>query len=322
MTRSTLVAFALLATAAALPAQERVAMRRMADTVAIRRGPDRTENVLYYFAASAELEAGDELEQGSSGHSQVYLSGGGLIELHNQAHMILLRLDPEADVVRFPWLTVGSMQSGERPLVCELPGGITTAMHQTLMEVRAEDGRIKIRNRGSQPIRVQGIISIEPGGQEAGTLELQQGQEAFLPLIRYSPDPPGKLRQLWGDLALRHNGGFALQPSGESLEVSAADDPEAPRDDVLTVGGVRTRLDGPVVSISNHRRPVPEPIDIYSILQRVSGSDEELTPERVQELLRLYPIEELRAIGIGLSEEREQRDSGEVPGAEPVDDQP
>jgi hypothetical protein len=304
-----------------------VSMRRLADTVAIRRGPDRTENVLYYFAASAELEAGDELEQGSSGHSEIHLSGGGIIELHNQAHAILLRLDEEADIVRFPWLTIANITSGERPLTCELPGGVITSMHQTLMEVRVEAGRIRIRNRGSQPIKVKGLIAIEPGDMSSGTLELGQGQEAFLPLIRYSPEPPGRLRQVWGDLALRHNGGFALHPAGEFLEVTEADDPEAPRDDVLTVGGVRTRLDGQSVSISNHRRPVPEALDIYKILQRLSGTTGELTPEQVKDLLLLYPMQELRIKASELAEEMDEESmdgrASSDPGADAgEDDQP
>ena len=317
MTQRVLITLLLLSGLVA--AQERVSMRRLADTVAIRRGPERLETVLYYFAASADMGAGDELEQGSSGHSEIYLDSGGLVELHMQAHAIIMQLSPEGDVIRFPWLTLGQMTGGERPLICELPGGVTCRLQQTEMEVRVDEGRMRIRNRGGQPVEVRGVISIERGSEGTGMLVLGQGEEAYLPLVRYIPEPPGRLQDSWSDLSLRHDGGFALDMSGEELVVSAADDPEAPQDDVLTVGGVRTLVDGERLLISNHRRPAQDPLSVQDILGRVSGSSE-ISPEAVQELLRRYSPEQLRQAGAEINAEQEaegRRQRGEGGGSRP-----
>jgi len=298
--------------------QEMVSVRRLADTVSIRRGPARSEHILYYFASSADLAAGDELEQGSSGHSEIALSGGGLVELHMQAHVIISRLDPQGDVLRFPWLTLAHMTGGERPLICELPGGVACRLQQTQMEVRVEPGRIRVRNRGSQPIAVRGVVSIERGSEGDGILTLGQGQEAYLPIVRYLPEPPGAVQDDWNDLVLRHGGGFALEPSGPELLVRPADDPEAPPDDVLTVGGVRTRVAGQTLHVTNHRRPVPEGLSVVEILTRITGNPN-MTPEAVQAGLRLATPEELRAAGAALTAEqdaeaaRQRGQSGEKP---------
>lgn len=288
-------------------AQERILARRMEDTVAVRRGPDRIETVLYYFAATADLAAGDELEQGSSGQSELYLSAGGHIELFDQAHAIVLRLDPEGDVIRFPWLTIASMTSTDRTLICQLPGGVSCRLRSTQMEVRTEPGRLRIRNRGSQPIRVSGQVSIDRGDSGSTILELGQGQEAYMPLVRYVPEPPGSEREEWEGLTLRHNGGFALQSRGPVLGVAAADDPEVPRDDLLTVGGVRTRVPAESLQIENHRRPIPEAVDLYEVMSRISGTPEVISPDAVDDLLLRFPADQLRALGAVITEEQEER---------------
>lgn len=279
----------------------------MSDTVAVRRGPDRVETVLYAFAAYADLMAGDELEQGSSGQSELYLSGGGHVEMFDQSHVIVLRLDAKGDVLRFPWMTITTMKSTDRTLICELPGGISCRLLGTEMEVRVEPGRLRVRNRGSQPIRVSGSISIDREATGNTIIELGQGQEALMPLIRYLPEPPGSLREAWGELTLRQNGGFALQAGGETLGVGLADDPEAPRDDLLTVGGVRTRLPSGALQIENHRRPIPEAVSLYEMLSRISGTPDVITPEAVDDLLLRFSADELRAMGAVITKEQEAR---------------
>ncbi len=319
MTRPLLLLVLALACCPALFAQERILARRLEDTVAVRRGPDRLETVLYSFASSADLAAGDELEQGSSGQSELYLSGGGLVELYDQGHAIVLRLDPQGDVLRFPWLTIASMTSTDRTLICELPGGVSCRLLETQMEVRTEPGRLRIRNRGSQPIYVSGTISIERGAEGATVLELGQGQEAIMPLVRYISDPPGSLRDAWSDLTLRHNGGFALSSSeGSALSVSLADDPEAPRDDVLTIGGVRTRLPADTLMVQNHRREIPESVDLYEVLQRISGTPEIISPDAVDELLLRFSADQLRAMGARITEEQELRAQKAAGGGVPI----
>jgi hypothetical protein len=286
-------------------AQERVPVRRMADTVAIRTGPERNEHVLYFFAASAELGAGDELEQGSSGHSQIFLSGGGFVELHGSTHVILERLDPKADVLTFPLMTIAYVVSGERPIVCRLPGGFTCRMQQTDMIVRVEPGRLRVRNQGGQPIHVSGAISLERE-KSYGKLTLGQGQEAILPLLRSSvPEPPGTLRESWGVLSVRHSGKYAVKQTGADLEVEAADDPEAPANDLLIIGGVRTDVDEGVLRLSNHRREVPDPLDVRVIVERITGSSEDMTPEAVQQLLIYYTFDQLREIGAEIIAEQD-----------------
>ena len=118
MTSVIRITLAVLALAAALPAQESILARRLMDSVAVRRGPNRVETVLYPFASSANLAIGDELEQGSGGQSELFLSSGGYLELYGQSHVIVLRLDSEGDVLRFPLMRLLNVISVDRTVIC------------------------------------------------------------------------------------------------------------------------------------------------------------------------------------------------------------
>ena len=312
MTRVIRIMLAVLALASVLQGQERILARRLSDSVAVRRGPNRVETVLYPFAPSASLITGDELEQGSSGQSELHLSSGGYLELYGQSHVIVLRLDPEGDMLRFPLLRLASVISVDRTMICEFPGGVTCRLLGTEMEARVEPGRLRIRNRGNQPIFVSGSIAIDREASGSTTIELIQGQEALMPLVRFQPDPPGDVLEEWGQLTLRQNGGFTLLTGGDALKVSLADDPEAPRDDLLTVAGVRTKLPHGTLQVKNHRRAIPQALGVYEVLSRISGAPEIISPEAVDDLLKRFTAEELRSLGAVVTAEQEGRSTQET----------
>ena len=307
MTSVIRITLAVLALAAALPAQESILARRLMDSVAVRRGPNRVETVLYPFASSANLAIGDELEQGSGGQSELFLSSGGYLELYGQSHVIVLRLDSEGDVLRFPLMRLLNVISVDRTVICELPGDVTCRLLGTEMQARVDSGRIRIRNRGNQPIFVTGSISIDRDAGGSTTIELMQGQEALMPLVRSHPDSPGRMLEQWGQLSLRQNGGFALLTSEDVLKVSLVDDSEAPRDDLLTVAGVRTKLPHGTLQIENHRRAIPEALDVYEALSRISGAPAIINPTTVDDMLKRFTAEELRSLGAEVKAEQEGR---------------
>jgi len=106
MTARVLLALALLASVAA--AQEQVLVRRLSDSAAVRDGRTQTERVLYYFDPTATLVQGDEIEQGSSGHTELLLDGLGHVAIYSTAHVKLVSLSPGGDV-----LTVSDHDGGD-----------------------------------------------------------------------------------------------------------------------------------------------------------------------------------------------------------------
>lgn len=239
------LALLLLAAAAAAqeappsPAGERVTARRLSDVVAVREGERAAERVLYYFNPVAELAQGDELEQGSGGHSELLLSGGSLLELSATAHVILERLAPEGDVLSLPVVTSLQASSRERPLRLLLPGGIACDILDTSVRALLVPGRMALRNTGANPVALGGELRLErPGGDAlaARSLILQRGEEVRVVLVAGTGGPDATALELWGAVPVRHEGGLELQRSGAWLRLSAAD-PLAVR---LSVGGVRT----------------------------------------------------------------------------------
>ena len=226
------------------PATETARIRRLNDTVAVRQGDDRIERILYPFDPTADLAPGDELEQGSGGQSTIVLAAGGLVKLYMSGHMIVERLGEQGDVLRFPTITLAEIEAGNRPLEIHLPGGTTCAFEAGVMTVRIEPGRLFVRNDGGTVIEVTGVLTLE-AGQEGGdglaTLMVGRGEEVHLPLFRSRATPLGNQLGAWDELSLRHSGGFGLEPSEGDLWVRPS---EAEARDVLTVGGVRVRVEG------------------------------------------------------------------------------
>lgn len=240
-------ALALLLLAAAAAGQEtapaatgeRITARRLSDVVAVREGERATERVLYYFNPVAGLAQGDELEQGSGGHSELLLSGGSLLELSATAHVILERLAPEGDVLRLPIVTSLQASSRERPLRLLLPGGIACDILGTSVRALLVPGRMALRNTGSHPVALGGELRLErPGGDPlaARSLILQRGEEVRVVLVAGTGGPDATALDLWGVVPVRHEGALELQREGAWLRATAAD-PLAVR---LSVGGVRT----------------------------------------------------------------------------------
>jgi hypothetical protein len=251
-----LTALALLAVTPA-SAQETISARRLNDSVAVRDGASREERVLYYFDPSAELAEGDELEQGSGGQTTVVLSNGGVAELFSSCHLIVEDLGEGGDVLRFPILTHGEITSGLRELTLWLPGGTRCSFLGTTVTVRVEPGRMLVRNEGGPPVELEGTITLVTGSAEGdglGTVVLGRGEEVHLPLFGFSSAIQGLGADLsaWDGRAVRHSGGFVLEPGAGSL-AARLQDPAS--HDVLTVGGVRvTPADGLTVHLSGPRR--------------------------------------------------------------------
>jgi|GEM_PF-5509426 len=223
-------------------AQEKVQVRRLSDVVAVREGVLATERVLYYFNPVAELEAGDELEQGSGGHSEVMLTGGGLLTLHAGAHLVFDRLAPEGDVLRLPLFTRLDALGGERPLQLVMPGGTVCDLLGTHITAYVEHGRLRVRNESSTPIVVNSDLRLEkdpPTDGSAGRLEIVRGEEVRLVLVGGDVEPPGGALELWGALPVRHAADVTLEPDGDQLRLTASEGAlSATRS--LTVRGVRT----------------------------------------------------------------------------------
>lgn len=267
----------------AAPRGEVALARRLSDSVAVRIGPQRLERVLYYFSPTAELAVGDELEQGSGGHSEIGLPEGGRVQLHSTAHLIVQALgvqpgDPEApdggDVLVLPLLTKASITSLTRPLTVVVPGGANCIFQGTEIEVWTEPGRILVRNQGGLPVEVRGFLSIEKGTSPrtglsgVGSIVLDRGQQVVLPLFRLLPVGRGVRVSEWNRLTLRHSGGWELADTPESIRVGrpelpaeAGSEVAARRLDDLTIQGVRTRaLPGEALVVANHRREVADPL--------------------------------------------------------------
>ena len=299
-------------------AGEQVRARRLNDTVAIRRGADRSERVLYSFDPTAELVAGDELEQGSGGQSTVVLSLGGLVELFSSGHLIIEQLSEAGDVLRFPVLTHAEITAGGRQLTCWLPGGTRCTFQDGILVVRVEPGRMRVRNDSGSPVELEGMLTLQPGVEQGGgrsTIVLERGEDVYLPLFLHAPTPTlGSGLFQWQGRSLRHSGGFALGEAAGELLVEAAPGGGL---DVLTVGGVRVTLgEGDALRLGGSRRgppgavsnlPPPKPAarpgvldgmteisrDQYFLLRQAGRTDEELAgagywvpPEVVQSYLK------------------------------------
>ncbi len=221
-------------------AQEKVSVRRLSDVVAVREGPLVAERVLYYFNPTVELQEGHELEQGSGGHSELTLSGGTLVQLFATTHVILERLSPEGDVLRFPLATSFQATAEERPLRLLLPGHVTCDLVQTGVRALLVPGRMVLRNSGSQPVVLSGDLRLEREGGgnplAVSTLVLERGQQARTVLVAGDLEPLGELVDLWGALPVRHPEAVGLEPVGAELRLKTAAE-AAPS---LTVRGVRT----------------------------------------------------------------------------------
>jgi hypothetical protein len=225
------VLFVLLLLAPLSAAQEKVQARRLSDVVAVRAGALAAERVLYYFNPTVELQQGDELEQGSGGHSEMELASGGLLVLHANAHVLLERLAAEGDALRLPLFTRLEAQSGERPLQLLMPGGTVCELLGTHVTAYVEHGRLRVRNEGSTPVVVTSDLRLErnpPTDGSAGRMELVRGEEVRLVLVG-------------GDVALpvRHDSDVEVQPEGDRLRLRALEGAGAGTRS-LTVRGVRT----------------------------------------------------------------------------------
>jgi hypothetical protein len=238
--RSVLAALVLLA--APLLAQEKVSVRRLSDVVAVRQGAAAVERVLYYFNPTAELAEGDQVEQGSAGHSEIIMNGGAIVTLHSSNHVIVDTLAADGDRLEIPLVTRLECHVKERGLLLFLPGESTVELLNGDATVELEPGRLRIRNEGGQPVVVTG--DMRPTRDQAtvaedGRVELGQGEEIRLVLVGGDVEQTGQLTDLWGAVAVRHDEDVQLQPDGAALRPRAAEGqpPEACR---LTVRGVRT----------------------------------------------------------------------------------
>ena len=298
--------------------------RRLSDSVAVRIGPQRLERVLYYFSPTAELAEGDELEQGSGGHSEIGLPEGGRVQLHSTAHLVVEALGRPAggdgglggDVLVFPLLTKARITSFTRPLTVIVPGGANCSFQGTEIEVLTEPGRVLVRNQGGLPVEVLGLLSLERGESSnnslsgVGRLILERGQEVVLPLFRLLPVGRGGMLSDWDRLTLRHDGGWVFEESPGVLRVSRPEDlPEkapVPADD-LTIQGVRARaIPGEALLVSNRRSSVADPLLSLADLAPDEESDRAGLPIGNQFLLSAVrkgvTLEQLRADGYEVSD--------------------
>lgn len=222
--------------------RETVEVRRLSDVVAVREGARSPERVLYYFNPTIRLAEGDHVEQGSAGHSEITLPGGGLLQLNATAHLVLDKLAPEGDVLRLTLATSLEATARERPLRLLLPGGVACDILETGVRALLVPGRMALRNTGSQPVVLGGQLRLErEGGDPLATtsLVLQRGEGVRVVLVAGAGEPDGAQVDLWGALPVRHDGGLRLEHAGDQLRPSPEGeaDPAALR---LTVRGVRT----------------------------------------------------------------------------------
>ncbi len=249
---------ALSGTAAA---QEKVLVRRYSDVVAVREGPSSAERVLYAFNPTANLIQGGQVEQGSSGQSEVVFSGGGRIVLYGAARLELETIDAGGDVVRLPMVVMVEAHGGARPLTLTLPGELRCELDQASCEVHLEDGRLRVRNIGGRAIRVHGYLSLDregSGREPVDSLELVRGEEVDLPLFVDPSDGPRERQDSWRGMVVSTEEDVDLVAAGDELLVGG--------DGQLRVGGVRTRVsDGAgLVLLDLRRRPdwlPPAPIN-------------------------------------------------------------
>jgi hypothetical protein len=224
------------------PAGEQVVVWRLSDVVAVRVGPTSRERVLYYFDPSVKLAEGGHLEQGSGGHSEVTISGGGLLAMYSSGHIELVRLAPDGDVVRLPVLTRLEVRAGDRPLELQLPAGTACELAPgNLLLVTTEPGRLRIRNQGDVPFGVTGDLRLSREAESSaagGRIELQPGEEVFMPNFAVGGEE-GVVTDLWGTLPVRHSRGTDLDIEGPLLRMTRA--PESVEaTEVYSVRGVYT----------------------------------------------------------------------------------
>jgi len=254
----------LLALAPLALAQEKVRARRLSDVVSVREGPAETERVLYYFNPTVDLVQGDELEQGSGGHSELTLEGEGLLIVYASAHVALTKLAAEGDVLTFFTLTRVEAQTGDRPLQLALPGDTTCDLLQAHVTVHLEVGRLRIRNESSTAVHVHSDLRLErepPADVPAGDLSLARGEEVRLVLVAGEVEDVGESVVLWGGLPVRHTGDIDVQPEGDQLRIHAPPGDSLDYRSALTVRGVRTvPRPGLVVRNPRYVEPPPAPV--------------------------------------------------------------
>ncbi|MGQ0552065.1 MAG: hypothetical protein ACT4PU_02460 [Planctomycetota bacterium] len=247
-----------------IAAPETALVRRLSDVVAIREAPGAPERTLYYFRPTAELVQGAHVAQGSGGHSEVHLAEGGHVAMHATGHLILTRLAPAGDLLRFPLATRLDVRAGLRPLEVVLPGGARCHLLETVLAVDVEPGRLRLRNDGSRPIEVLANLRLVRDAPEQGSLMLERGQEVVLPLVG-TVSADAELQTVpWGQLLVRHGPGVSAEAREAELWVRRAQSSEgAPptADTEFTVGGVRTRLGVGTLIVGDprHAPASPEP---------------------------------------------------------------
>lgn len=265
---------------------ETVEVRRLSDVVAVREGARSSERVLYYFNPTMRLAQGDHVEQGSAGHSEITLPGGGLLQLNATAHLVIERLAPEGDVLRLSLVTSLEATARERPLRLLLPGGVACDILQTGVRALLVPGRMFLRNAGGQPVVLGGQLRLEREGGDpltTSSLVLQRGEGVRVVLVAGAGEPDGAQVDLWGALPLRHDGGLRLERAGDLLRAA----PEGEADPAglrLSVRGVRT-VPRPGLVLRNPAHielpssPPPPPADEVQALP--------LTEEQLDELRAL-----------------------------------
>lgn len=239
-------------------AQEEVMVRRFADLVAVRQGEMGRERVLYYFSPTASLAVGDEVQQGGGAHAELSLSAAGRVEFHDPTHLVVLKLHPEGDVLRFTQLTRATATSGDRVLALVLPNGARCVLDGARVELTHEFGRLRVRNTGALPVTVRGAMELKPGmtasPQSLDKIVLAKGEEVRMPYFG-EPSPLDQPQVTdWSDRTVRHDDAVAIRADGARLDISAERDAE------LRVAGVRTRLTaGQVLVVHDRRAPATPP---------------------------------------------------------------
>ncbi len=281
MIRVALLGLVLLVPSPRLGAQETVRVHRLADTVSIRQ-PDGSERALYYFDPVHALAVGGQVEQGSSAHTQVLLSGGGLLEVQSNAHFVIDSLGADGDVIRFEQVTLAKIRASTRALRIVLPGGtVTCDIDNSEIRIQRVPGRYEVRNQGHRPVgmtanlvamrEVGGEFEEGAGGLGAATLDV--GEEIRLPDIRLDHPVRGDLLEAWGVVLVRHGaevetlideGALKLRRSpsvdGDAEDITDLYPRPASEQAALSVGGVRTQVPaGQVLVIHNQRPDVPRP---------------------------------------------------------------
>jgi len=235
-------------------AQELVQVRRYSDVVAVRTAPGERDRVLYYFAPVADLQQGGHVEQGSGGHSELYLSGGARVALRAGGHVILERLSAGGNLLRLPILTMVEVRGGAVPLDLELPGGVSCRIGETAVVIEELPKRLRLRNQVGDPVHVVGPPPAEP-------YELLAGQELVFPLLE-TPLPLAQTTVAWGDLSVRFAPGVQVSLEEQWLRVERAAEGELHAEAPVSVGGVATRPGAGRLVVYNPRPTValpPEP---------------------------------------------------------------